>query len=209
MAGLPIFACGGPLRLRAAIDLLEAVAACDQPITLLIPAREPLRSDLRDRADALEILDRIRLIDPETSSSTMLAAADTLIVAPSAREPVLSPYSAAIGAALCQGVPVIYADLPALKELVGRGGWPVRADDPGLLTRLLDELGRNPALIEAASRHALAEARERNSPEAAGAQLASAVWGVHLASRRNRMQPDTRRSPRLSRSRDKREASST
>ncbi len=164
----------GPLDGRSGvIDLLEAVAACDD-VAVVIALGQPGVQDIADRADALEILPQIRFAPPEAEHAA-LAGIDALILAPprDARERTFCLSNIAL--AQTHAIPVIHADLPELIELAGPGGWPLPPGDPALLARLFNELAAQPALLEAGAAFAASHAARRHSPEAAAIALARAI----------------------------------
>ena len=172
------------------LDVFEALAACQLKVALVIVASGGARQDLIDRADALEILDRIRFVSPHPAGPGERSAPSL------AEQPILS---GAIDAMLLglprnrfdriaavknvefaqvQGIPVIYPQHPEFAEVVGAGGWAVPRSDPGLLARLMTTLSRLPALVTERSDAAVSHAAMRHSPEAAAADLDRAIHAV-------------------------------
>lgn len=184
----PVLGWAGPLDTRShVIDLLEAVALCSRDVIVVIPAVGAAYQDVLDRADALEILDRIRFVTAEQPGATLaerpdlsafptlLAAVDALLVAPPE-----SPLDRACGLrtielAHTHAIPVIHPGCPDMVDMVGNGGWQVPFGDPALLARLFEELHLRPELLQAAASAAAASALARHSPEAAAAELARAI----------------------------------
>jgi glycosyltransferase involved in cell wall biosynthesis len=183
----------GPLRIRSQIaDLMEAVALCERDVVVVIPAAGPFYQDLLDHADALEILHRIRFAAPQSAPNLatrgraatrpdltafphLLAAVDTLIVAPSDDEFDRAAILRTVELAHIHAIPVIHPDDPDITDLVGDGGWTAPFGDPALLARLFDELHACPALLQTAAAAAATNASTRHSPEAAAAELARAL----------------------------------
>ncbi len=203
-ADLPVFGWAGSLGAKSGVwDALEAVAAIESEIVLIIAGGGPERhdaldlADAFDRADALEILHRVRFVAPAPDAAgrlaacpAMLAAADALLVAPPAAASAGADEWRSIALAQTHGIPVIYADLPGLAEAVGPGGWPVPPDDPALLSRLLGEIGADRSQLEAAGAAAAAHAAQRHTPAAAAARLAAAVRAALPGPGQVRMRPD-------------------
>lgn len=203
-AGAPVFGWAGRIHPKSDVfDLLEALAICQNEAALVIPVDGPLRNGILDHADALEILHRVRCIEPGTdgpartrathpvSGHPMLDAIDALILTPSRAEAARTSYGDAVEQAQLHGVPVIHSSLPGLVEMVGPGGWPVNAEDPGLLSCLLDEISANPALIAAASEAATAHAVRRHSITSVRASLALAVRAAYSSRRQANGAQDT------------------
>jgi glycosyltransferase involved in cell wall biosynthesis len=194
----------GPLDTRAHIaDLLEAVALCEIDVVVVIPAAGAFHQDVLDRADALEILHRVRFAAPQLAPNSakrrrtaltdrpdltafphLLAAADTLIVAPSNDAFDRAAILRTVELAHIHAIPVIHPDGRDIADLVGKGGWTAPFGDPALFARLFDALHACPKLLQTAAAAAAANAFTRHSPEAAAAELARALSAAaHPANR--------------------------
>jgi glycosyltransferase involved in cell wall biosynthesis len=191
----PVIGWSGPLATRSHVaDLLEAVALCGRDVVVVIPAAGPAYHDVLDRADALEVLHRVRFVAPERAADvggerpdlsafpTMLAAIDALLVAPADGAFDRASCLRAVELAHVHAIPVIHPALPDIAEMVGDGGWQVPFGDPALLARLFDELQARPLLLAAATSAAAANAATRHSPQAAAAELARAITAAAAAS---------------------------
>lgn len=181
----------GPLGDRSGItDALEAIAASESEVILVIAEDGPERTDVLDRADALEILHRVRFVPPERAGASgiaafpdMLGAIDALLLAPTCAGAGRPGHWRAIALAQTLGIPVVYADLPGFAEAAGPGSWPIPAEDPTLLARLLDELAADPTLLAAAAAAAASHAAQHHTPQAVAAKLAFAIRAAHLGRR--------------------------
>lgn len=184
----------GPLDARSHItDVLEAVALCKSDVMLVIPAAAPGYQDVLDRADALEILHRVRFVAAEhpaaafaplpdlSSFPTMLAACDALLLAPPDGALSRAFGLRTIELAHTHAIPVIHSGRADMIDMVGAGGWQVPFGDPALLARLFDALHTRPHLLAAAREAAAANAQARHSPEAAAAELARAIGAASVA----------------------------
>jgi glycosyltransferase involved in cell wall biosynthesis len=72
------------------------------------------------------------------------------------------------------GVPVIGSTCGAMPDVIGSGGWVVPESDPAALSRLLDQIAGDPALLEAKREAAIRNAA-RFSHESVAATL-KAAW---------------------------------
>lgn len=190
----PVIGWAGPLDTKSHVsDLLEAIALCEREVIVIIPATGPFYQDVLDRADALEILHRVRFVAPEHSGAvmderpdlsafpTMIAAVDALLVSPpsSALDRACSLRS--VEFAHIHSIPVIHSGLRDIADLIGDGGWQVPFGDPALLARLFDALTARPRLLAQATAAASNNAQTRHSPEAAAAGLARAITAASIA----------------------------
>ncbi len=192
----PVFAWAGPLPPCASLlPVLEAVAACERESVLAIPDGRGVPHDVVDRADALDILHRVRFVRPEGDGPglraypSLLAAADALLCAPSSLDRAGAACGDAIALAQCAGLPIVLAGTPELLEAAGSGGWTVPPGDSALLARLLDRLAADPAALAAGARDAAAHAARRHGPEAAAASLQAALRVAERGRRPARTRP--------------------
>ncbi len=170
------------------IDVLEGVAACRLPVTLLIQGSGPLRAEIQDRAASLDVAARVHFLDasagPDGVDAATLARIDALIVMPHVKHATAAAFDRTIAAAQCHGVPVIAPDLAGLGEMVGGGGWLVEPGDPARLAGLLHHIASFPTELagvtattrrEAANRYSDATIRDglRRAFEAAWSQRAA------------------------------------
>ena len=204
----PVIGWAGPLDTRSHVaDLLEAVALCATDVIVVIPAAGDLYQDVLDRADALEILHRVRFVAPETASGdlgqrpdlsafpTLLAAVDALLIAPPANTLDRACSLRTVGLAHIHAIPVIHPGLPDMADMVGDGGWRVPFGDPTVLARLFNEFQARPHLLRSATAAAAVNAATRHSPEAAADGLARAIGAAAIA-RDNRTAGLADRQPR-------------
>ncbi len=141
-------------------ELLEALAPTLAPGVreLLVVGAGPLLQPLADRAAALGVADCVHLPGPRGDVPALLSAMDVL-VSPSRDE----TFGMAVLEGLGAGLPVVYAQCPALDELPSRPDWAVElpapdrtgGTDPGELREAVDQAlhGRLPG-----ARHPLPQA---------------------------------------------------
>ncbi len=177
-----VFGIVGPLEQSSGVlDVLEAVAACPHDVAAVMVGTGRLRTELLDRAAALEIGHRLYLVDPSEAAPgrsiplDVLGAADAMIVAPHQSGAASSPHDRVIEMAQAHGVPVICVAVPGLPDVAGAGGWLLPPEDPAVLSHLLHRLCLEPARIDAASIEASQQAVRRHGAEASGAALCRAV----------------------------------
>ena len=181
----------GPADMGSGIlDVLEAMAACEPAVALVLVASGRARQDITDRADALEILDRIAFVAPHSDRGgrrpapclaeqpAMAGAISALVLGPPRDRSERIAAIKNIEFAQVHSVPIIYPHDAEFAEIVGPGGWAVPACDPGLLARLLTTLCRLPAVVRDGSAAASSHAASRHSPEAAAADLDRAIHTV-------------------------------
>lgn len=119
--------------------VLDAVAAMQHSATLVLVGSGPLESDLRVRATALGIADRVRFLGTRSDVAAVLAAADVLTLA-SVREGL--PRS--VLEAMAAGVPVVGTRTRGVVDLLESGaGWIADAE-PAALAGALDRAAASP-----------------------------------------------------------------
>jgi glycosyltransferase involved in cell wall biosynthesis len=134
--------------------LFEALARARDPrVVLVLVGTGPLESQLRERALALRIADRIRWAGYRRDIPAVLAASDALALV-SEREGL--PRSVLEG--MAAGLPIIGTDTRGIADAVGSdAGWIVAKHDVDALARAIDQAATSPA--EVARRGSAARAR--------------------------------------------------
>ncbi|MEU6901976.1 glycosyltransferase family 4 protein [Streptomyces virginiae] len=137
--------------------LLDAISLAESPLRLRVVGGGELDADLRARAAALGLGERIEFTGPLYDGDLLAAYADAdVFVLPSDREGMPLAALEAMAAAL----PVLATDVPGNTELL-RGVGLLAAPDPASLAAAVDRLASDPALrgrlagrsAERASRH--------------------------------------------------------
>lgn len=152
--------------------LLDGFARLERPDARLVVAGEArdagpvhlIRSAALRDPRVVPLLGRV----PDEEVGNLFAAADVSVLARSAEWT-----SASLMLAMSLGVPVVAADLPSTRELVGTAGWLFRPHDARSLAAAMEAAARDPA--ERLSRGAAG--RER-ALRASWADLAEATAGV-------------------------------
>jgi len=132
---LQLLAYGALVEHKGHADLLDALALAGSTPRLTLAGEGPLRGALTARARALELGDRVRIVDPPETHEALLGASD-LFVQPSRTEGL----GTAVLDASAHGVPVLATEAGGLPEAVGEGGWLVPPGDPPALAAQLDHL---------------------------------------------------------------------
>ncbi len=182
----PVFGFAAPLTVGCgALELLEAVAACDAEIVVLITGHGPLRPEIMARAAALDVEHRIRLLDDAngvalTDHPDMIAAIDALLVLPTPPLAYREPFDRTIELAQAHAVPVICALVPGLPEIVGDGGWCIPAGDAGALFQLLRDLAEQPERLTGPRRAALQQSVRRQSAGKTVVRALTAGYAAHV-----------------------------
>ena len=161
----PIIAVGRLIDQKAHTQLLAAMPAILRRVpraVLLIAGGGPLAAELRARASALSLGDRVRILGRRNDVPTLLAIAE-LFAFPSLYEGL----SVALVEALSTGLPAVVSDIPQNREVAD--GLPsvrfvARGDVELLASAIADTLDDRAALREHAMA-ARADLRARFSPE--------------------------------------------
>lgn len=131
---------------------VEALALTDQPHHLTVIGKGTLREHLEQRAIELGLRDRVHFDPflPRTELWRRLPNFDAWVFTTRG----LEAFGLVLIEAQAHGLPVVYSDLPGVREILGDAGVPYTPGDPRSLAVALDELGRDfhrrKALIEAA-----------------------------------------------------------
>ena len=134
---------------------IDALALLPEPIRsrarLIVAGDGPLRQELRERADAAGLADRVRLLGFRTDARELLAGADVALMT-SAREAM--PLAMIEG--MLENAPVVSTPWNGAREMLGQGRFGLVARDfsPAAVAEAITEVVERPA--EAAARAAAA-----------------------------------------------------
>ncbi|MFF7975776.1 glycosyltransferase [Streptomyces sp. NPDC007905] len=141
---------------KSTITAVEALALTDQPHHLTVIGRGALREHLEQRALELGLRDRVHF-DPFLPRAELwrrLPNFDAFVFTTNG----LEAFGLVLIEAQAHGLPVVYSDLPDVREILGSSGVPYTPGDPCSLAVTLDEIGRDfhrrKALIKAALHNA-------------------------------------------------------
>lgn len=157
-------------------DALDALAQTQAAHSLSILGEGPHQPTLQARAEQSGLSSRISFTGwgaPDEVAS-FLRGVDVVILLTRTMPRVKEQFGRVIIEAQSCGVPVIGSTCGAIPDVVGEGGWIIPESDPASLARLLDEIGRDPALLEA-KREAAIKNAARFSYEAVASVL-KAAW---------------------------------
>ncbi|MEU3256192.1 glycosyltransferase family 4 protein [Streptomyces sp. NPDC006997] len=141
---------------KSTITAVESLALTDQPHHLTVIGTGPLRKHLEQRTIELGLRDRVHF-DPFLPRAELwrrLPNFDAFVFTTKG----LEAFGLVLIEAQAHGLPVIYSDLPGVRETLGSAGVPYTPGDPCSLAVALDEMGRDfhrrKALIKAALHNA-------------------------------------------------------
>ncbi|WP_432101079.1 glycosyltransferase family 4 protein [Streptomyces sp. WAC 04229] len=126
---------------KSTITAVEALALTDQPHHLTVIGNGPLRKHLEQRTIELSLRDRVHFEPflPRAELWRRLPHFDAFVFTTKGVE--------ALGLVLIEaqahGLPVIYSDLPGVRETLGNAGVPYTPGDPYSLAVALNETGRD------------------------------------------------------------------
>lgn len=130
---------GRMTRWKGQMTLVEALPRLPGALAVLVGAgSEAFASDLRDRAAALGVADRLVLAGHVETMDVALLAADVVVHASTDAE----AFGRTVTEAQCMGRPVIASDLGGPRETVTEGvtGWRVPPGDPAALAAALSRV---------------------------------------------------------------------
>ncbi|MFF7169675.1 glycosyltransferase family 4 protein [Streptomyces pseudovenezuelae] len=126
---------------KSTITAVEALALTDQPHHLTVIGKGILREHLEQRAIELGLQHRVRFEPflPRAEVWRRLPNFDTYVF--TTRD--LEAFGLVLVEAQAHGLPVVYSDLPGVRETLGGAGVPFPPGNPRSLAVALDEIGRN------------------------------------------------------------------
>ncbi|MFD8733466.1 glycosyltransferase family 4 protein [Streptomyces sp. NPDC059618] len=141
---------------KSTITAVESLALTDQPHHLTVIGNGPLREHLEQRTIELGLRDRVHF-DPFLPRAELwcrLPNFDAFVFTTKG----LEAFGLVLIEAQAHGLPVVYSDLPGVREILGSAGVPYTSGTPCSLAVALDEMGRDfhrrKTLIKAALRNA-------------------------------------------------------
>lgn len=165
-------------------DAVEAMARANVPVTLKIMGEGPYETQLLDRARALGVADRIRILPwakPEGVADFMHSL-DALLLLTHTTRHVKEQFGRVIIEAQSCGTPVIGAQSGAIPDVMGEGGWVVPQRDPAALAELFQRLAINPHERMLKGAEGIRNVRQRFTYQAISDQLLTA-WTEAARSR--------------------------
>ncbi|MGW3009665.1 glycosyltransferase family 4 protein [Streptomyces sp. NPDC001219] len=141
---------------KSTITAVESLALTNQPHHLTVIGKGPLREHLEQRVIELGLRERVHFVPflPRAELWRRLPNFDAWVFTTTG----LEAFGLVLIEAQAHGLPVVYSDLPGVREIVGGGGVAYTPGDPCSLAVALDEMGR-----DFHQRHPLAKAALDNA----------------------------------------------
>ncbi|MDI6518724.1 glycosyltransferase family 4 protein [Streptomyces coelicoflavus] len=142
---------------KSTITAVEALALTDQPHHLTVIGDGTLREQLKQRAAELGLRSRVRFEPflPRPELWSRLPDYDAFVFTTRGAE----AFGLVLVEAQAHGLPVVYSNLPGVREILGGAGVPYAPGDPRSLAMVLDEMAGDPYRRRALTRAALNNAR--------------------------------------------------
>ncbi len=130
---------------KGLLDMVEALALCDDDVNMLFVGSGPAQETLLHRAGELNVAARVRVIGakPLEELPEVMNALDALALVSRTTARWKEQFGRVIIEAHACGVPVIGSDSGAIPEVVGGGGLIVPEADPPALARAIERLRQN------------------------------------------------------------------
>ena len=175
---------GRVVREKGLHDVLDAMAACPAPVTLLVLGSGPDSDALQARAAELGLTDRVRLFPPRPPAEVarFINGLDALVLMSRTTRTWKEQFGRVIMEAHACAVPVIGSDSGSIPGVVAGGGWIVPEGDATALAALLGRLATAPAEVAAAGDVGRAQATQRFSIDTVAGDLARS-WEAAFAAR--------------------------
>ena len=160
-------------------DALDAMARTRVPVRLDIIGEGPYEGELRAKAEALGIADRlhIRPWDRPEAVATFMRNLDALVLLTHTTSAVKEQFGRVIIEAQGCGVPVIGARSGAIPDVIGNGGWVVPEGDPAALADLFAHIHTHREERQERASAGIENVRERFTYPAIADQLFTA-WSA-------------------------------
>jgi glycosyltransferase involved in cell wall biosynthesis len=168
-------------------DVLDAMAACELPMTLVILGSGPERGALEARANEMDLADRVVFLQPRPPAEVarVMNALDVLVLMSRTARTWKEQFGRVIMEAQACGVPVVGSDSGSIPGVIGAGGWTSPEGDAAALAGLLGRLAGDPAEVARAAQAGIQQASTRYSVETVANALADSFVSA-AAARRDR-----------------------
>ncbi|MEU3298164.1 glycosyltransferase family 4 protein [Streptomyces longwoodensis] len=153
---------------KSTITAVESLALTNQPHSLTVIGDGPQREHLEQRTIEFGLRDRVHFNPslPRAELWRRLPNFDAFVFTTKG----LEAFGLVLVEAQAHGLPVVFSDLPGVREILGSAGVPFTPGDPCSLALALDEMGRDFHRRKALIKAALHNAR-RYDISATGCQL--------------------------------------
>ena len=194
LPGLVLGYVGRIVREKGLHDVLDAIAACPVPTSLVVVGSGADQEAFLARAQELGLTDRVRVLAPRPPREVALVmhGLDALVLMSRTTRTWKEQFGRVIMEAHACGVPVIGSTSGSIPGVVAGGGWIVPEGDAAALSRLLEHLAQSPHEIARAGQAGHAQAITRFAVETVADALADAFVSA-AAARRARLQKLARR----------------
>ncbi len=175
---------GRVVREKGLHDVLDAMAACSAPVTLLVLGSGPDSAALQERAAELGLSDRVRLLSPRSPAEVarFINGLDALVLMSRTTRTWKEQFGRVIMEAHACGIPVIGSDSGSIPGVVAGGGWVVPEGDATALAALLGRLASAPEEVQRAGAVGREQVTTRFSIDTIAGDLGRA-WDAAYAAR--------------------------
>jgi glycosyltransferase involved in cell wall biosynthesis len=182
LSGFTIGYVGRIVEEKGLDDAIDALALTAQPVTLAIMGEGPYLPQIKARALALNVADRVRYFDwrKPHEVARFMSALDALVLLTRTTSAVREQFGRVIIEAQSCGTPVIGSQCGAIPSVVGAGGWIIPERNPAALAALLDRIGQDAGLIRRAGAIGVEQVNARFTYESVARTLARA-WRLSCA----------------------------
>ncbi len=163
VSGFALGYVGRIVREKGLHDVLEAMAACSEPVTLLVVGSGADEAAFTARAAELGLAERVRVLAPRPSAEVarLMNGLDALVLMSRTTRTWKEQFGRVIMEAHACAVPVIGSSSGSIPGVVADGGWIVPEGDVPALARLLTRLATSPEEVAAAGSAGHAQAQTR------------------------------------------------
>ncbi len=163
VSGFTLGYVGRIVREKGLHDVLEAMAACAEPVTLLVVGSGADEAAFTARAAELGLADRVRVLPPRPPAEVarLMNGLDALVLMSRTTRTWKEQFGRVIMEAHACAVPVIGSSSGSIPGVVADGGWIVPEGDAPALARLLARLATAPSEVAAAGSAGHAQAQTR------------------------------------------------
>ena len=188
VSGFVIGYVGRIVREKGLLDVLDAMAACGSPVTLVVLGAGPDRDALVAHATSLGLLPQLRLLDPRPPPAVaeVMSALDALVLMSRTARTWKEQFGRVIMEAQACGVPVIGSDSGSIPGVVADGGWIVPEGQSAPLAELIRRLMATPDEVDRARDAGLRQAGSRFAVQTVADALGTAFVAA-AAARRDRL----------------------
>ena len=163
MSGFTLGYVGRIVREKGLHDVLEAMAACPEPVTLLVVGSGADEAAFAAKATELGLAERVRVLPPRPPAEVaqLMNGLDALVLMSQTTRTWKEQFGRVIMEAHACAVPVIGSSSGSIPGVVAGGGWIVPEGDVPALARLLARLAISPEEVAAAGSAGHAQAQTR------------------------------------------------